>query len=234
MNIEDLFRDLSHGEMSNLAMAVSGEGTITEKMQPKVILAANDALIAVHTKFILRENDLLLEMVDGVTNYHFLKKFSQSVWQEGDEGYPYILDLGNEPFQQDVIKVLAVYGPNGQTVPLNDANNPCSFFTPQGSVLQTPIVRPGGSLSVQYQASHPKLSLDDTTQEIELPDVLVPAFRAYTAGKVFAQINTQEAIATSQMLINLYEGICQDCIDRDLLSTSISTSNTRFHNGGWV
>jgi hypothetical protein len=42
MTVEDLFRDLSLGELSNLSMGVEGEGTIEEKHQPKIIRQANE------------------------------------------------------------------------------------------------------------------------------------------------------------------------------------------------
>ena len=40
MNIEDLFRNLSYGELSNLALSGEGLGTIVESARPKIVMYA--------------------------------------------------------------------------------------------------------------------------------------------------------------------------------------------------
>ena len=129
MNIEDLFRNLSYGELSNLALSVEGSGTIVESARPKIVTYANDALTRLHTRFPLRTKDVLIEMYAHITNYHLLPRFARSTSPQVEK-YPYILDLPLEPFVDEVIQIESVFDTYGCNLPLNDGGNCHSVFTP--------------------------------------------------------------------------------------------------------
>jgi hypothetical protein len=101
-------------------------------------------------------------------------------------------------------------------------------------VLQVPFPVTGRALSVAYQAKHPTLTLTDLTQEIELPEVLVPALRDWIAYRAFGQIKTQESIAASQIHQASYEATCNEVVAQDLVSQSQSQTNNRFQLNGWI
>lgn len=234
MNVAQLFAELSYGELSNLALSGEGSGMITDQAKPRVLVAANECLVRLYTRFILKENDLLLELVDHITNYHFLKKFAESQWETSTQDYLYIKDLAREPFTEDVIKVLAVYDSYGQPLPLNDPDNEYSVYTPQGNVLQVPRPVTGFALAVGYQAKHAPLVLNEALDaEIVVPDVLWGAFKAYIAYHLYNSMNTQEAKVTAQEHLARYESICSEVVMQDLVSTSLSSTNTRFRKNGW-
>ena len=173
-------------------------------------------------------------MVAHITNYHLKKEFAESQFQPGTEHYPYIKDLPREPFTEDVIKILAVYSSFGQEMPLNDPERADSLFTPQADVLQVPGPVDRAALSVLYQARHPELYVDQPDDPIELPVVLHGAMRAYIAYQVFDHMNTQEAAAKAQSHQQNFQSICEEAVDRDLVASSSSQTNTRFQRRGWV
>lgn len=234
MNLEQLFTDLSYGVLSNLSLSADGSGTIQEEKQPQIVLFANEALLRLYSRFILSEKDVLLEMVGHITNYHFLKRFTESQFDPEKEHYPYIKDLINEPYQEDMLKILAVYNSLGQKIPLNDNERMDSVFTPRDKVLQVPNPVDGATLSVLYQASHPKLTVDNLEEEIQLPVVLDGALTAYIAYKVFSSMNTDVSSAKAQEHFQIFGSICDEVEDRDMVNSSISTTNTRFNKRGWV
>lgn len=237
MKLLDLFRDLALGELSNLAH--SEGGTIIPAKRPQVVTYANEGLLALYSKFVLMERDMLVEMREGVTNYHLLKRYAMSQYDAENPPdrwhLPYIIDTIGEPFQEDVIKILSVYNSFGQKMPLNDLENCRSVFNPQSTVLQVPFPIPGQALALEYQAKHPKLEHCDCEEtEILLPEVLHSALRAYIAWKVFMHMNTQESTGKGQEHQMNYEGHCLDVVEKDLVSSSSSTTNVRFHKRGWV
>jgi hypothetical protein len=234
MNVAELFKKLSYGELSNLSLSVDGTGTIAEEHQEKVIIHANEGLLRLYSRFVLSEKDVIVEMVEGITNYHLTKRFAETNWNPEETSYPYIKDLGREPFLEDVIRILEVYDSLNCKLPLNDSERCDSLFTPQAKVLQVPHVKPGVALSVLYQAKHPPLSHENLEDEVDLPDVLHGALTAFIASKIFGNMNTQETTAKSQEFYIYYENICADAEEHDLVSTSISTTNTRFQRRGWV
>lgn len=235
MNLNQFFESLALGELKNLAMAENS--TIIPEDRPQIVKLANDGLLALCSKFVLIQRDMMIEMREALTNYHMLKRYAMSQYNEDSPpdrfNLPYIVDNIGEPFQEDVIKILSVYNSFGQKMPLNDLNQPASVFTPQGNVLQVPFPIPGQALTLEYQAKHPKLDHCECDDEIFLPDVLHSALSAYVAGKVFMHMNTQENTAKGQEHMMNYEMICQDVIDKDLVSTSTVTTNEKLEQRGF-
>jgi hypothetical protein len=234
MNIQELFADLSFGELSSLTLAQEGAGLITDAGKERVIRFANEGLLKLYARYVLKQNDVLIETVDWITQYHLLRKFAESSAGTSTQPVLYIKDLYREPFQEDVIRILSVFNSYGCELPLNDEGNPLSVFTPQGNVLQVPRPECGVALSVSYQAKHRLLTLADLTQEIELPEVLRPALRAWIASGIFGQVNTQESQAMAQGHLASYEATCSEALQQDLVSTSTSTTSNRFHKNGWI
>ena len=233
MNIEDLFRNLSLGELSNLALSGEGSGTILENYRQKIILYANDALTRLHTRFPLRTKYVLIEMYAHITNYHLLPRFARNTTPKV-ETYTYILDLPLEPFVDEVLQVEWVFDSYGCLLPLNDAGNPCSLFTPQNKVIQIPNPVAGTALNVVYRTKHDELDFTKLDQPIVLPDTLHSAFTAYIAYKVYSHMNTAEASNKAQEHLAFYESVCAEVQEHDTVNATISTTNQRFESKGWV
>ena len=233
MNIQQLFQDLSFGELATLSLATSGNGVITDAGKEHIIRFANDGLLRLYSRFLLKQNDVLIEMVDWITNYHLSSKFAESQAGISTQTHLYIKDLPEEPFSDDVIKILNVFREDGE-LPLNNEANALSCFTPQADVLQVPNPENGVALSVGYQAKHPILTLDDLTQEIELPEVLHGALRDWIAFRAYSQVKTQEARIAAQDHAQAYEQACLDVVQNDLVNQTQSSTNNRFELNGWA
>lgn len=231
MNLPDLYKRLALGELSNLAMADNGD--ILEDEREKVVLHANEALKQLYTKFQLKDETLFLEQKGFLTNYYLSSKYAQSNYVSGVPRSFYINDLG-KPFEDDVIKVLEVRDGLGRKVPLNEPHMWRSVFTPQPTVLQIPHPVEGDVLAINYQASHPKLDVEDDEAEIILPDFLDEAFRAYIAHKVFANMNTQESAVIARTHLGKFDTICVDVVQQDLVTRGATTSGYRFEKNGWI
>lgn len=232
MNVEDLFEKLSYGPYSALFSGVSGAGYIDQQNQPQVISHANDALLRIYTRFNLIEKDVMVVMNELTTNYHLRSKFSPHD-TSSTERWRYILDLPEERFTDDVIRILQVYNSFGYSYPLNDDGNPNSLFTPQGNVLQVSRPIPGQILSITYQAKHPKLD-GELDQEIMLPEVLTEALVSYIAYKKYTNMATAESSAKAQEHLAMFTQLCDEALMSDAVSISTSTTNNRFQKGGFV
>jgi len=235
MNIGDLFTSLSYGELSNLAMSNDGNGLIRDQDKPKVLNAANEALLLLHSRFILSAKDIWIQLKKHITYYHVDVRFAESNILTSAENDFYIKDLMGDPFIGDVIKVLNVFDEYEYELPLNDVEHPSSVFTPQPRMLQVPNPVDGALYNVVYQAKHPLLVLNaELDQEIDLPDVLHAALKAYIAYKVYSSMNTQEATVKAAEHLNNYEGICKNATEYDLVNTSTYSTNIKFDRNGWV
>lgn len=243
MDLNELYRRLAVGELSNLALADSATGTIDEASHGKIVLYTNEALKKLHTRFLLKDSTLILVQQGYRTRYQLSSKYAVSNYA-ADAGHDfYIQDTPSEPFQDDVLKVLAVYNRHGREMPLNKASQLSvanlrgelnAVFTPQPTLLQVPHPEDGAPLGVQYQSGHRQLTADEPTQEVEIPEFLAEALTGYIASRVFSHMNTQENTAKAQEHMNTFETICVEAVEQDLVSTGTLTSSVRFSENGWV
>jgi hypothetical protein len=239
MELLELFRRLSYGELSNLAIGGEGTGVITEDAKPRIIAYTNEALTRLHSRFLLRENVLMLGQIGHLTYYYLLKRFARSEQPaviEANTPHAYILDSEAEPFQDDVIKVLGVTDSQGAKLALNDSENALSLFTPQPNLLQIPDPVAGALLAVNYQAKHPELQHavpDYGCQLIDLPFTLEGALTAYVAFKVFSHMNGQDNSAKAAEHMTIYEAICSEVQDQDLVSQTQTPILTKFDKRGF-
>lgn len=236
LKVSQLFHDLSYGELSNLSLAGEGDGTISPRTQPKIILHANDALLDLASRFVLSEKDILVTLLDDITNYHLIPRFAENytpVNADDDEPIRYILDSPGERFEGGILRINQVFDSNGAKLPLNDTANLFSVFTPQTHILQVTTPVADTVLNVLYQARLPELT-GELDQLIELPDVLHRPLRVFIAYKVLDAMNTQDTSRKAREHFTNYEVLCQKALDADLVNSSTSTSNSRFEKRGWA
>lgn len=232
MLVSELFKRLSYGPFSNLAIGGEGNGTITVAKQPQVLDFTNEALIRLHSRFVLSEKEVIIQQDEAITKYEIDNLYSVS-----GGGVPaFVIDTIADPFLDDIIKIMAVYDSEGRQLPLNRDNDCHSLFTPQVNILQVPKPVQGKPLHVLYQAKPIPLVLDptDLNAEINLPTVLEGALIAYVAHLVYGTMNGQEHTAKSNEYLQKYDSICLEVIERDLVSSSLSMANTKLEDRGFV
>lgn len=235
MNVLELFRQLSYGELSNLSIGSEGVGSINEEKRANLISYTNEALLRLYSRFVLRENDLILKLHDHITNYHFLKKFAQTNTEPCEGMTLYIIDQPHDPFEEDLIKVLRVVDADTQAdLVLNDEGNPHSLFTPQPNTLQVPTPVTDQVLGIVYQARHPIIAYDDFEACIELPVVLHGPLKAFIAHMVFKFMNGQENSAKATEYLAIYDALCNEVVERDLVNSSSSTTTYKFEDRGFA
>ena len=233
MNLNELYRRLSYGELSNLSISGEGSGTIIEEKRPSIVLIANEGLQTLFKKFVLREQVTVIEQQEGRVSYRLEPMYS--VFNSKVSGYecPYIIDNEDNPFDHAVIKILQVYDQYGNEFLINDRDNPCSLFTPQGNVLEVPNPQERMPLTINFQTFGAPILGDTLDETIDIPMVLEKALTSYIAGHVLGNMNSQESNAKSQEHLARFEAICAEAEDKDLLSNSSVSSNTKFEKRGW-
>jgi len=231
MDLERLYRRLALGELSNLSMAEGG--FIDDEKKPAIVLYANEALRRLHTKFLLKEDSLFVEMIAGRTRYPLQSLYARSNTDVSNTRPRYINDTGR-PFTDDIIKVLSVRNRFGVEQPLNDPGKWHSVFTPQPTMLQIPDAADGHPLAIAYQAYHAPLNFEEEDQAIDLPEFLMGALVSYISYKVFSTIGTQESNVKAGEHLKTYESICIEAVEQDLVTSGATSGDIRFHNNGWV
>ncbi len=235
MNLQDFCKRLANGRLSNTSMVEDSSGLIIKVAhKPKVIDAINEGLIRLYTRFILNEKDVVIGLKASITSYHLNSLYSESLAPQVGVEYPYILDGDSEVFINDVIRIMAVYDNDGVKLPLNNATESTSVFTPVFDTVRISDPITDQRITVVYQAKHATLVNTSPLQEIILPDTLYGALEAYVAYLLFADINSDDAKSKSDKQLIRYEEICGDVRLTDAVSSTTLQSNIKFMNRGWV
>lgn len=232
MKLEELFRNLSYGELSNLAIGNEGAGYISADDLPKMTLLTNQSVAAIYTRFILCTKELIFQSRDHMAFYYLRPEFARSN-DESKAHCKYIIDSKQEPYTGDIIRVLRVFNEIGRELPLNDNEQYASVYTPQFDCIQLSHPSNEDVFSVHYQANHPKLDDDDLSQDIRLPFFLEEALQAHVAYKVFSNMSGAENSAKAAEHLQRFENICIDVVEKDLVNTSISNTNIKSYKWGW-
>lgn len=233
MNLSDTLTRLAQGELSNLSMADGG--AIKPSEVPKVVGYINEALLRLHSRFVLRHKDLIIQMHEAITMYELKPQFALSY--EGNIVVPhkYIIDIGNKKFLDDVIRIVTAFNPVGMEHELNNHLAPFGIFTPKPKTIQIPVPIHGETISVVYQAKHPLLGSDEDEleDEIELPDVLLGALTAYVGFQAFNFIGGPENISRASNYMALYNEICMEMEQKDSMGSNTTKYLEKFEMRGF-
>lgn len=234
MLVSELFTKLSQGVFSNLSIGMDGGGDIAANQKAKIIGYLNEALMKLHSKFVLKQSDLTL-MQDITLRLYRLSVRNAVTYAGGNGGaIRFIQDTVSAPFTGDLIKILQVTDSDGCDVVLNDPTGSWPLFTPQPDVLKIVTPMPGLPLVIGYQARHPVIAPNGFSAEIDIPATLETALVSHIAYQTFFHMNGQEHAAKSADHLAMFEEACNEVSGRDLVNGSVSQSNTRFELNGWV
>lgn len=209
MTVEELFQKLSYGELSNLAAAVDGTGTIKKEQRNRIIHFANEGLKRLHLRFHLRQRDLMINTA----------KTAQ------------IISL-----DEDVIDIIAILNAYGEPVPFSTNVRPGEFYV-QCRKLYVPAESEIRELMVNFHIRHPVLNPiekdTDLAQNIRLAPELQPALTAYIAAEMYGAMNSPDAIATAAGLRNKFEGLCVEASNLGVVPSEMRPTS-KFDERGFV
>lgn len=235
MLVQELYRRLSLGHFSNLAIGMDGAGDLTELGKKQAILHLNDALRALSARFPLKEETVLLVQRAGRSTYKLTPEFAWSSQQDHkvEPQTYYLLDSKDKKFPGRVIRVLRVYWDGHHEMVLNETDNPASLHS-TGDTLIIPFPVENRVLAVTYQAQLDEVPEGRPDYEIPVPMVLETAALLYTAGRIYQNMQSPENIARGQSLMQQFEAECLIVATEDLLGSSRISVLPKFGQRGFV
>lgn len=233
MILGDLFKALSYGELSNLAMGESGVGLVRDSDKEKIVLAANDCLLDLYTRFPLSTKSVVIQTSELISVYYLNSQYAQSN-VSSPEPIKYIRDSILYPFKDDVIRITNIHDEYHCYFSLNDVLSDMSIFTPSPTSIQITNPNTGLYYSIVYQAKHPQLDKTNELGNIYLVDSLHRALRCYIASSIYSSLNMEGALTKSKIYRDEYEFILNNSKIDNTLNTSIVTSQFKLHQRGWI
>jgi hypothetical protein len=205
MTVEELFRKLSYGELSNLTAAVDATGTIKKDRRNQVVHFINEGLLRLHTKFPLSQSDEIVNLTGVVV----------------DQAFPEL-----------AINVLSLVTAYGQPLEIGSEAITGRIYVSKNRTLHIPATVTGEH-QITYQLRHEELTrINDETdleQEIELPDEFIEALTAYIGWKMHANILTAESVAAAAQHKSRFDELVSG--DGHVGDTNLQT---KFDQRGWT
>lgn len=237
MKLQEIFDQLSTGEFCQISIGGAAAGVINTTNYANVLSHVNLGLTAIFKRFTLKEGRLVLQMQDGRTTYQINSAFAVNA-RRSRESVRYILDTADDPFSDDILKIERVMDDCGIDLPLNDASDTASVFTPSALTLRVPADLDSGTLTLVYRANHPKIvvgsdTFDPTRVEVQLPDSHMEPLLYYVASRVHNPIGMSNEFHAGNSYYAKYEAACQQ-LEGKGLQVDQGQTNTRLYRGGWV
>lgn len=248
MKLSDIFSQLTHGEFSQLHLGGGEAGAIDEANYPALIDHINLGLAALYTRFSLKENRVLIQLIPGLRTYILHSNYAEH-GRRSRETVRYLKDSANAPFNNDVIKIERVYTADNLEMSLNDKHDPYSLHTSSMTTLVVPDVVVTGSseipeyyrtptLDVAYRASHPLLHVpigyfDPERVTIELPYSHLEALLLFVASRVHNPIGMVNEFNAGNNYYAKYEVACKQ-LETSNVQIDQGSQNIGIQRGGWV
>lgn len=251
MYLQEVFDQLTYGELSQLSIGGQPAGEINTMNFPQVLSHLNLGLTALYKRFHLKEGRLLLQLVTGTTSYEIKSAFAVNK-AASRETVRYLLDTATVPFKDDILKIERVLTDDEDEpfeLALNDASDRYSLFTPSATTLLVPadIVAQASDLPCHletstllliYRANHPKIVqgfglFDPERIVVQLPDSHLEALVYFVASRVNNPVGMSNEFHAGNSYYAKFEQACQQ-LEGQNLQVDRGSQNTRLQRGGWV
>jgi hypothetical protein len=245
--LSQIFEQLTQGELSQVAMGGGAAGEISEANYRAVGNHVLLGLTTLYRRFDLKRNQLVVELSPDRTTYQLHSKFAVQ-GLNSLEPVRYIKDTVDDPFRDDLLKILTITTDNGDAFNLNDYMDHFSIVTPTLESIRVPIdvVNPGTELAkeyrtanlvIDYQANHPNFVpkvgfYDPQLTNIELPAAYTQALLYFVASRVHNPIGMGQEFNAGNNWAARFEGECQRLENEGVEIDSLA-GNTRAERGGW-
>lgn len=234
MLVRDVLEQLAFGELANTSIGGDADSAITEQDKyNQVIPAINSALEALHTRFELKFNNVLIEQVGHIATYFLRKDFAES--SNSNEEFKYIKDSGVRPFVGDILRIDRVIDECNNAVYVNNESECSSVFLPTYDSIEFPAPVHGKVFNVIYQANHKKLVVegdDVPNQEIVLPPAFNEAMLAYVGYRIYKNRKSLAGDTPSNNYFSIYQSECARLESK--APVNLMTGNQVVRDSGWV
>ena len=248
MKLAEIFAQLTHGELSQISLGGAAAGEVNAASYLQLVSHVNLGLTALHKRFQIKENRLVLNLTAGVINYPL--KSSYAVNGAGSVLIRTIQDTALDPFKDDILKVERVLTDLDWELGLNNESDKYSVFTPTFNSLRIhkdlvndsvdlPDYLITDSLTVVYRANHIILTADDDIDypedvDIDLPDSYLEPLLYFIASRIMNPIGAgQGEMNMGNNYAAKYEQACQ-ALELSNLRVDQGSQSTNLQRNGWV
>jgi len=238
MKLSEVFNQLAHGELTQLALVDDTTGTIKTSKYPVIVSNVNLAMAALHKRFNMKEGRLSFYLETGRLTYP-LSTAEDVNFFEGN---------GDEEFTDNILKIERVYTDTGYELGLNDESDSYSCSTPTATTLRlSPLLAAQStdlpsqlltkSLTVVYRANPTPIKYTDSFNparvDIELPYSHLEPLLFFVASRIHNPIGMTNEFHAGNNYAAKYEKACLQ-LEESNIQTDQGSQSTKLIRNGWV
>jgi len=245
MNLNDVFTQLTYGELSKVFIGGLDERTgILEIDREQIISHVQLGLTDLYRRFRLLQGQMTLTLQPDTTDYMITKDFIASN-TDSTEAVKYLTDDPIFPYEDNLLKIVEVKDDLLNPIRLNWANDSCSVFSRSEKHLYVPEVITTldyrdpviTELKLIYLANHPKIDCSLGTYspelvELYLPDAYMTALLYYITSRYMNPIGMANEFHAGNSYYAKYEGECAR-LEQQNLQYDNADLVTPFERDGW-
>lgn len=235
MRLNELLQDMALGELQGSPVVETGGYIVTPQHMPKVIQAINQALDYFFSMFPLKESQVIIEFIPEMYRYYIDGEFAMS---NDSARYKYVMDSKENPFEDDLLKILEVRTLQGSQVYINDSFANLSVMVPEyNCIVPSKELRKYERVVVRYKAKHKRIPLNepmDSRWLINIPAMYSGALQAYIASNIYNSLGGGEYAELGQFYYGKFKTIVEELQAQGLNDTQSMGINTRPFREGWI
>lgn len=181
MVVQDIIDIAKYSELNNLAVKNDVDA---------IVAFINMGLLELHKRFPLSIEEHIVSLQEGVTLYSLPSNFMYALEAYGE------VDLTTGVLNE----------PN--RIPINDVDDPESIFFPNFTQVQVPLTATGAYVSIIYVTKPVRITTDDLSTEISIPETLIDALLHYVGYRAHSGIRG-DGQAENNMYYARFERSCE-------------------------
>lgn len=185
MTVQDFITLVGYSELHNLAIANNTDA---------VIAFMNLGMIELYTRFPIKVEEHVVELVEGTTFY------------EMPDNFMYAANAYGEPLETDPEQLVPIS--------INVEDDPYSIFFPDWNTVQIPLVANSTYISITYVAKPTSIvnTVEALAATLEIPETLVDALASYVGYRGHLGVQGDGNAETNAHWIR-FDRNCQKALD---------------------
>lgn len=237
ITLKDIFDNLTYGELSHLSIGNAPVGFIDPKDYPKIVAAVNNALTALHKRFLLRTEEVRVQELVAINTYYMRRAHAVSNTDD-ITSTKYILDSSAAPFSGSLFKIEAIVSDSTGAFILNDSSQANPVYTPNFDTFVITPTNPPETLKVALRSDHPRIVLetgfDPLLVELHIPYSLLDAISLNVAARLYSPLTAGDGErSAASVFMYKYEMECKR-LEEEGMTLEADVSDTRFENKGFI
>jgi hypothetical protein len=234
MLLKDILDQLISNELANLAIG-KPEWSTGNFNYVRLIQCISLGYIELHKRFTLKKESVILQPIDGISEY--VLDIKHAVSNTASSETKYIIDTAGRPFSNSIAKIDTIYDYNKLPIDFNSSQNNSNISLLDYRTLHIDEIDTENTLNVMCRAVPKPIVLDDgdlDAYDLDIPSTYIEALILYAAGRASNNRGAENATNNEgAIFMARFEASCAQISFTGLNTTEISV-NTKLNSRGFV